>query len=243
MSHQAYFRILKTYANLWSRRNCKVIMAGEENIDTGRPRIYIVSHPTTWDLPLLSHISKKHFYIVVAEGPFANPLVKWMFDHTGFFELKKENSAETIEKACSVVRDGHPLIYSLKGYGVDFGEDVRPRTGGVRIAHMAGADIIPTHLTIEEGKRYFKYYNKSETESYPYTLFRDTLYHVTFLPAIRYEDYAKPEMTYEEYKTLAYSIEDKFIENQKRIDEKMQAEPEYYKNIKRTGGSPKQVIL
>jgi len=243
IKHKAYFRLLKVYADIWSRRNCRVIMSGEERIDTSRPRVYIVSHPTTWDLPLLVHISRRNFYIVVAEGPFAHPLVSWIFNSAGFYKLTKENSTRVIEKTCSRVRDGNPLIYSLKGYGVDFGEDVRPRTGGVRIAHLAGADIYPTHLMIEEGKRYFKYYKKSETESYPYTLFNDTLYYVTFLPPLRYEDYGKPEMTYEDYKGIAYSLEERFQASQKDIEERMKADPEYYDGLKRKGGSPKQVIL
>lgn len=243
MSHKSYFRLLKLYSNIWARQNCRVIMSGEENIDTSRPRIFIVSHPTTWDLPLLVHISKNNFYIVVAEGPFANPLVSWIFKNTGFFELKKENSKEVIENACAVARDGNPLIYSLKGYGVDFGEDVRPRTGGIRVADLAGADIYPTHLMIEDGKRYFKYYKKSESEIYPYTLFRDTLYHVSFLPPLKYEDYSKPDMTYEDYKEIAYSIEEKFIASQKGIEQRIEANQEYYNGLRRKGGSPKQVIL
>lgn len=243
MKHTKYFRILKIYADLWSRRHCKVVLMGEENINTARPRIYIVSHPTTWDLPLLVHISKKHFYIVVADGPFQHPLVSWIFGNAGFFKLTKENSKQVIDDTCRLVRAGHPAIFSLKGYGVDFGEDVRPRTGGVRTAHLAGADICPIHLRIEDGKRIFKYYKKSEEESYPYTVFHDTLYHVTFLPTLKYEDYAKDSMTYEEYTEIAYSIESSFVESEKRIRAQMEDNSAFYARMKRKGGAERQVTL
>ena len=243
-THAKYFKLLKIYADFWARHNCSIMLSGEENIHTDRPRIYIVSHPTTWDLPLLVHISRRNFYIVVAEGPFAHPLVSWIFHHSGFFQLTKGNSQKVIEETGRLVENGNPLIYSLKGYGVDFGEDVRPRTGGIRAAHLAQADICPIQLMLEnDEKRIFKYYNKSKTESYPYTVFHNTLYFVTFLPSLRYEDYAKENMTYEDYKKIAFSIEDSFTKSQDEIRQRMKADSEFYKKIKRKGGSKKQVTL
>ena len=63
MSRATYFNILKLYGDPWSRRHCKVILSGEEHIASlqGRNRVYIVSHPTTWDLVLLAHISRDPF--------------------------------------------------------------------------------------------------------------------------------------------------------------------------------------
>ena len=243
MNHPFYFGILKKYANLWARHNCKVILSGEENINTNRPRLYIVSHPTTWDLPMLVHIAKKNFYIVVADDPFAHPLVSWLFTNAGFFQLTKETSQQVIEETGRYVKEGKPLIYSLYGAGVDFGEEVPARTGGIRAAHLAGADICPIHLMLEDGKRTFKYYNKSENESYPYTVFNNALYYATFLPPIRYDDYSKNTMTYEDYKVIARSIEESFNLSQDKIETKIKADPDYYKNLRRKGGLKKSVLL
>ena len=59
MSHAGYFKLLKFYSDIWARRHCRVVMSGQQNLDNNqdRRRIYIVSHPTTFDLPLLVHIS------------------------------------------------------------------------------------------------------------------------------------------------------------------------------------------
>lgn len=243
MGHAFYFSLLKKYADIWARHNCKVILSGEEQINPARPRIYIVSHPTTWDLPMLVHISKKNFYIVVADDPFAHPVVSWLFTNSGFFHLTKETSDKVIEDTSKCVKDGKPIIYSLYGAGVDLGESVPPRTGGIRAAHLAGADICPIHLMLEEGKSVFKYYNKSKTESYPYTVFNNALYFASFLPTIRYTDYAKNNMSYEDYKEIAFSIEKSFNTSQKNIEDINKTIPEYYRNLRRKGGLKKSVLL
>jgi len=55
MSHAGFFRLLRIYSDLWARRNCRVILSGEEHLESAqdRNRVYVVSHPTTWDLPML----------------------------------------------------------------------------------------------------------------------------------------------------------------------------------------------
>lgn len=243
MNHAFYFNILKKYSNLWARHNCKVILSGDENINTKRKRIYIVSHPTTWDLPMLAHISKKNFYIAVADDPFAHPLLSWLFSRSGFLRLRKNNSHQVIDETIKVVQERHPMIYSLYGIGIGLGKIVPARTGGIRAAKLAGADICPIHLSLEEGKRILKNYNKSKKQSYPYAVFHNALYFATFLPPIRYENYSKEDMTYEDYKEIAFSLEDSFKESEKLIKESIEINSDYYRNLKRKGGLKKSILL
>jgi 1-acyl-sn-glycerol-3-phosphate acyltransferase len=242
MRHESYFKLLKLYSDLWARRHCRVVIGGKENLcsvaDTNR--LYIVSHPTTWDLPLLAHISKDHFYIVVAEGPFAHPLVKWLFQNSGFLKLDAENADSVVKDAVNLVMTKHPMIMSLKGYGVDFGEKVRPRTGGIRMADSAQADIYPVHLMIEDGKMIFKAFTKGGTK-YPFTVFHDTLYFATFCKPILYKDYHRDGMSYEDYKKIAYSIEGTFDGTQERLQRELK--DGRYADLPRRGGSPSQLVL
>jgi 1-acyl-sn-glycerol-3-phosphate acyltransferase len=242
MSHETYFRLLKLYSDIWARRHCGVVIGGEGHLrsvaDTNR--LYIVSHPTTWDLPLLAHISKDHFYIVVAEGPFAHPLVKWLFSNSGFLKVDSENSDSVVDAAAGLIMTKHPLIMSLKGYGVDFGEKVRPRTGGIRMADAAKADIYPVHLMIEEGKMIFKAFTKGGTK-YPFTVFHDTLYFATFCTPLLYKDYHRDGMSYEGYKEIAYSIETTFDTTQERLLGELKEGR--YADLPRRGGSPSQLLL
>ena len=245
MSHQGYFRLLQFYSDVWTRAHCRVIISGEKHLAAadGRPRVYLVSHPTTYDLPVLAHISKRNFYVVVAEGPFAHPLVGWLFRNTGFPKLGSDNSEEVIRESLRLLHTGAPLIYSLKGYGVDFGEEVRPRTGGVRIAHLAGADIYPVHLMIEQGKMIFKYYRDRKGGVYPYTIFWNTLYFATFCEPIRYADYAGEAMRYEDYREIAFRISEVFDQTQARLESDLKQNAARYGRLRRWGGASKRVLL
>jgi 1-acyl-sn-glycerol-3-phosphate acyltransferase len=240
MSHAGYFRLLKLYADIWARRHCRVVLGGQENLDVpnGRGRVYIVSHPTTWDLPMLAHIGRNNWYVIVDKGPFAHPLVNWLFKNSGFLKLEGDNSDEVIQQAVDIAARRLPLIVSLKGYGVDFGEVVRPRTGGIRIAHLARADIYPVHLMIEEGKRIMKGF-KLSGENYPFTVFHDTLYFATFCTPLRYEEYARDSMTYDDYKSIALNMEATFDEMEKKIKAELAAGR--YDGLPRKGGAKTQI--
>lgn len=240
MSNAGYFKLLKLYADIWARRHCRVVLGGPEELDAPRERgrVYIVSHPTTWDLPMLVHIGVNNTYFIVDKGPFAHPLVKWLFEHCGFLKLEGDNSDDVIQKAVEIAASRRPLIVSLKGYGVDFGEKVRPRTGAIRIAHMAKADIYPVHLMIEEGKRIMKGF-KVSGQNYPFTVFHDTLYFATFCAPLRYEHYARESMTYEDYKSIAYGMEATFDDMEKRINGEIAAGK--FDGVRRKGGAQTQI--
>ena len=237
--------MLQFYSEVWARAHCRVLISGREHLAGrgGRHRVYIVSHPTTYDLPVLAHLSKNNFYVVVAEGPFAHPLVGWLFRGTGFPMLRSDNSEEVIRESLRLMDTGAPLIYSLKGYGVDFGEDVRPRTGGIRIAHLAGADIYPVHLMIEQGKMLFKYYRDGKGGVYPYTIFWNTLYFATFCEPLRYADYSREVMRYEDYREIAFRLNDVFNRTQAGLEQELEDNGARYRRMRRWGGVGKRVLL
>lgn len=245
MSHAGYFKLLKFYSDIWARRHCRVVMSGQQNLDNNqdRRRIYIVSHPTTYDLPMLVHISKNNFYVVVYKDPFDHPIAGWLFRKVDFPKLDPGKSEQMIRESCRLIEANNPLIYSLKGYGVDFGEDVKPRTGGIRIAHRAEADIYPVHLMIEPDKMIFKYFKDRKGGVYPYTIFKDTLYFVTFYKPLRYADYAKENMMYEDFQEVAYGIETIFQDTRKRIEQELEEKADTYRNLKKKGGSDTQVFF
>jgi len=254
MGHEGYFRLLQAYSDLWTRAHCRVIIRGEEHLapvsspaerraGSARNRVYLVSHPTTYDLPVLAHISKRNFHVVVAEGPFSHPIVGWLFPRAGFPMLRADNSEQAIQEALRLMGSGAPLIYSLKGYGVDFGERVRPRTGGIRIAAMAGADLYPVHLMIEPGKMLFRWYRDRNGGVFPYTIFWNTLYFVTFCEPIRCEQYAGEGMGYEEHRGIASRIDGVFSETQSRLEAELTREASRYRRMRRWGGASRRVPL
>ena len=245
MSHDFHYKLLKLYSDIWARGHCHVVMSGQQNLEGNqkRRRIYIVSHPTTFDLPMLVHIAENRFYVVVYQDPFNHPIAGWIFRNVGFPKLEPGKGEQMIEESCRLIRENHPLVYSLKGYGVDFGEDVKPRTGGIRIAHRAEADIYPVHLMIEPNKMIFKYYKDRKGGVFPYTIFKKTLYFASFGTPLRYEEYARNRMSYEEFQAVAHRIDEDFQKTQKRLEGELEANAQMYAKMKKRGGADKQVIL
>lgn len=238
MSSKFYFRLLQLYSDLWARMHCRVLISGEHHLGNNqeRRRIYIVSHPTTYDLPMLVHIARNEFSVVVYQDPFKHPIAGWLFRNIGFPKLEPDNGDQMIAEACSLIRENKPLVYSLKGYGVDFGQEVKPRTGGIRIAHGAQADIYPVHLMIEPNKMIFKHYQNRKGEIYPYTVFKNTLYFATFCEPLRYEDYAADHMDYESFRKIAHQIESTFQEIQARLEQELVNNPELRDGANRKWG-------
>lgn len=258
MSYASYFKLLRLYSDVWTRSHCRVILRGEQHLPGAgsggaegaggrarhaRNRVYIVSHPTTYDLPVLAHISKKNFHVVVAEGPFSHPIVGWLFPRAGFPMLTSDNSEQAIAQALGLMQSGAPLVYSLRGYGVDFGEAVRPRTGGIRIAHRAGADIYPVHLMIEPGKMLFRWYRDRGGGVFPYTIFRNTLYFATFCEPILHADYAREGMGYEDHRVIAARIDEVFRRTQADLERELAQNAERYRRFRRWGGAGRRVLL
>jgi 1-acyl-sn-glycerol-3-phosphate acyltransferase len=250
MREELCFKIIRLYSDFWVRRHGRVILSGLENVEAvqGRRRVYIGLHPTTYDVPLLIHTAKNNLYFIIAEGPFVHPLVGRLFQGAGFVKLNYGRPRQAIQEAVELVSRGKPMICSMYGYGVDFGEDVPPETGAIRIAHQAQADIVPVIPMIEEGKRIFKWYRDSNGDLYPYTYFKDSLVFVSFFKPVRYEDYSKNLDTLSikkknaEYARISQSMHALF-KNMEAVQQKdLEERPEYYNSLKRTGGADRRIV-
>jgi 1-acyl-sn-glycerol-3-phosphate acyltransferase len=245
MREEFYFKVLRLYSDLWVRRHGKVILSGLEHVEAvqGRRRVYIGPHPTTYDVPLLIHTAKHPLFFIIAEGPFVHPLVGRIFDGAGFVKLNYDRPRQAIQESVELVSSGKPMLCSMYGYGVDFGEDVPPETGAIRIAHKAQADIVPVLLMIEEGKRIFKWYRDSNGDLYPYTYFKDSFFFLSFTEPMRYEDYSKNLETSSvkkknaEYARLSQNIHSLFKSMAAAQQKDLEERPEYYDRIKRRGGA------
>jgi len=168
------------------RAKCRVILEGEEHLPAGGGRrLYmVINHSTSYDLVALMHLAANRFSVVMDQGAFTFPVIGRLFHAAGFIPLPKSSSDETIRRAVDAVRAGVPLVMSLTEGVSTLGVESRPRTGGVRIARMAGADIRPVFTMVEPGRERHLSFRGLDGTTYPYTTFRDTLYAVSFLPPI-----------------------------------------------------------
>jgi 1-acyl-sn-glycerol-3-phosphate acyltransferase len=198
-------------------------------------------------VPLLIHTAKHSLYFIVAEGPFVHPLVGRIFQGAGFVKLNYDKPRLAIQESVELVSSGKPMLCSMYGYGVDFGEDVPPETGAIRIAHQAKADIVTALLMIEEGKRIFKWYRDSNGDLYPYTYFKDSFFFLSFNKPMRYEDYSKnldtPSVKKKnaEYARIAQQIHTRFKDMEAAQLKDLEERSEYYNSLKRRGGSDTRI--
>jgi 1-acyl-sn-glycerol-3-phosphate acyltransferase len=249
MHEDLYFKVIQIYSDFWVRHHGKVVVSGLEHVEAvqSRRRVYIGPHPTTSDVPLLIHTAKRPLFFIIAEGPFVHPLVSRLFQGAGFVKLNYSSPRRAIQESVELVSSGKPLLCSMYGYGIDFGEDVPPETGAIRIAHQAKADIVPTLLMIEEGKRIFKWYRDSRGDLYPYTYFKDSLFFLSFAEPIRYEDYSKnldtPSVKKKnaEYARMCQDIHALFKNMEAAQQKDLEERPEYYESLERRGGLDRRI--
>jgi 1-acyl-sn-glycerol-3-phosphate acyltransferase len=243
MIADACFGILRGYSTAWMRSRCRLVIDGEENLrpaPTG-PRTYIVlNHSTTFDLVALMHISASRFSVVMDEGAFNVPVIRHLFSGAGFIPLVKEDSARAVNVAVEKIRAGVPVLMSLTDGAATIGGEERPRTGGVRIAHMAGAVMYPVFVMVEEDRKLHRSLKGLDGRTHPFTTFRDTVYIVDFLPPIRPEVFRRDE-TYEGYAALALRMK-VMADAEKQRYSRVLADPAgRFAGMPRTGGTSRRV--
>lgn len=200
------FKILNIYSTIWMRAKARVEVKGLENLPqraAGERRVYLLlNHSTTYDVVALMHVSKEPFVIMMDRGAFTFPVIRHLLRWAGFVPLDRECSTPAVEACEAAIAEGRPLLISLHGGDSTIGDWGRPRTGGVRIAHRAGAKIYPVFLKVEEDRiRHLSFKGVNGAE-YPYTTFRDTFYFIEFLPPVDLSSLPAP-CDYAEYRRIA----------------------------------------
>ncbi|MBN2551645.1 MAG: 1-acyl-sn-glycerol-3-phosphate acyltransferase [Spirochaetales bacterium] len=239
------FKILRAYADCWMKSRCRVLIDGTEHLpsDSNGKRAYIViNHSTTFDLVALMHIARNRLSVVMDEGAFHYPVVRHLFRAAGFIPLLKSDSQSAVGQAVRKIGDGIPVLLSLTSGGSTLGKEERPRVGGVRIAHLAGAAIHPVFTMIAEDRKIYRSFKGSDGELYRYTTFRDGLYYIGFLPPIP-QDVFGPNETYETYREIAYHLKELAEGEKPRYRELLAAETKRSNGSRWRGGSPERVSL
>jgi 1-acyl-sn-glycerol-3-phosphate acyltransferase len=243
MLEDLFFRILTAYSTVWMRNKARVMIEGRENLprDRTEKRAYIViNHSTSYDLVALMHISASRFSVVMDEGAFNFPVIRRIFNGVGFIPLVKSDSGRAVEAAVAKIRAGIPVINSLTEGGSTMGKEERPRTGGIRIAHLAGASIYPVFTMVEENKKRHLSFKGVDGRTHPFTTFRDTLYFVSFLPPIPASEFGSNE-TYESYQKVAMRLKELADREQRKYERLLIERRAEFDGIRRRGGATDRV--
>jgi 1-acyl-sn-glycerol-3-phosphate acyltransferase len=239
------FKILGVYSTLWMRNRCRVLVEGAEHLrgSEKRKRAYIViNHSTSFDLVALMHVAKRRFSVVMDEGAFHFPIVRHLFRGAGFIPLVKSEPEAAVRKAVRQIRGGIPVVLSLTGGGSTLGKKERPRVGGVRIAHLAGATIYPVFTAVETNRKKFLSFKGLDGNTYRYTTFRNSLYYISILPAIPASSFGSNE-TYESYQRVAYHLKELADRGEARYEKVLRAEKARLNASRWRGGCRERIFL
>jgi 1-acyl-sn-glycerol-3-phosphate acyltransferase len=245
MIADACFSLIRAYATVWMRSRCRVLLFGRENLDRtprGRRVYMVINHSTSYDLVALMHLSGNRFSVVMDQAAFEFPIIRFLLHGAGFIPLDKETSRVAIQQAVNVAATGTPLFMSLtEGYtaiGVPGHE--RARTGGIRIAHLAGADLYPVFVMVEEGRRVTRSFKGTRGRIHLFTTFRNALYFVSLLPPIAASSFG-PNETYDTYRALAEQLRDQGERERERIACLLRDDPAGFSAMRRRGGCTERV--
>ena len=180
--------------------------------------------------------------MLMDEEAFRVPVIGRILAAAQFIPLDKRVSEEAVQRAVTTVKAGTPLMVSLtEGYtAIGVSGHERPRSGGVRIAHLAGADIFPVFAMIEDGKRVMRSFRGKGGGDEVFTTFNDTLYFLSFLPPIPASSF-KPEESIATYRAVAEDLQRQSDREGQRITALLSDERERFAGIHRRGGSGTRV--
>ena len=245
MIQELCFKALRWTADRWINKHCRILYFGEENIAENKDerRIYISNHPTTFDVPALLSINEKNIYTLIDANAYTIPFLGLVLRGAGFIKFAKGKGREALEKAKKYIEEKKPFLQTLRTGEAIVGEKSRPRIGGIVLAHAAKANLYPLFVMIEEGKKALKYFRGIDLKKHPYTNFRNTLYFIRFGKPIRYEEYAKENMTHQDFMDIAKRISILFQKEREALRKILSEKKEYYAGLPRAGGAAYRLVF
>lgn len=234
------FKIMSIYSTIWMRSKARVIVKGLDDLPPRKPgekRVYLLlNHSTTFDIVALMHVSKEPFAIMMDKGAFTFPIIRHVLHGAGFIPLDKADTKPAVEACGKALADGRPLLISLHDGDSTLGDWGKPRTGGIRLAHLAGAKLYPIFLKVEDDqirRLSFKGVNGAE---YTYTTFKNSFYFIEFLKPFDISS-LPPHPSYEDYFKVAKELDAKGEDVEARYETFLADNRERFAPLRRRGGS------
>ena len=238
-------KILQSGASKWVRKKSKVLYYGLDNIASNKNerRIYISNHPTTFDVLLLLHMSRTITYTFIDAAAYTIPGLNLLLSGAGYIKFVKGMGPKAMERAVEYIEQKKPFLQTLRTGEAIFGEVSKPRTGGIRIAYRARANIYPLFLMMEGANKITKQFRGLDLKLHPYTYFDNILYFVKFLKPVPYEEYAKEKITHRDYQNIANRIGKLFEHEKQKTLAMLKDEHEYFSKLERTGGADYKILF
>lgn len=131
--------------NLWLSR-ARVEIEGLENVDRGRPQIFVANHSGLHDILSLAAHLPIQFRWIAKKSLFSVPFMGWHMRRSGYIPIDRENPREA---ARSIIAAAEAIAGGVNA--IAFPEGTRSRTGGLgefhsgafALALRAGVPLVP----------------------------------------------------------------------------------------------------
>ena len=134
--------------NLWLSR-ARVQIKGLENIDAGRPLIFVANHSGLHDILSLAAYLPIQFRWVAKKSLFKVPFMGWHMRRSGYIPIDRENprdAAKSIIRAAEEIRNSVSAIAFPEGTRSRTGDLGKFHSGAFALALRAGVPLVPISL-------------------------------------------------------------------------------------------------
>lgn len=134
--------------NLWLSR-ARVRIEGLENVDSGRPVIFVANHSGLHDILSLAAHLPIQFRWVAKKSLFKVPFMGWHMRRSGYIPIDRENprkAAKSIIRAAKEIRDGISAIAFPEGTRSRTGELGSFHSGAFALALRTAVPLVPISL-------------------------------------------------------------------------------------------------
>lgn len=141
-------------ARLWCRMVAITILArihvhGVENVEPGRPYVYMANHSSLIDTPALFAYLPHQFKIMAKRGLFYVPFMGWHLWTSGNFPVDRgdpRKTARSLRRVIDGVKGGKSLAGFPEGTRTPDGHLQEFKPGMFKIAVRAGVPIVPVAI-------------------------------------------------------------------------------------------------
>lgn len=134
--------------NLWLSR-ARVEIQGLENIDPGRPQVFVANHSGLHDILSLAAYLPIQFRWVAKKSLFSVPFMGWHMGRSGYIPIDRDNpreAARSIIEAARIIRGGIHAIAFPEGTRSRTGELGKFHSGAFALALRTGVPLVPISL-------------------------------------------------------------------------------------------------
>ena len=121
---------------------------GKENFPKKGPYIGVVNHNSNLDAVAMALVMKHRVHTMAKDSLFRVPILKWWLKAVGMFPVARDSSDhEAFDYAFNLLKKNKILFMAPEGTRKKKkGERLRPRTGFIRLAQIAGVPVVPVAI-------------------------------------------------------------------------------------------------